>query len=166
MSELLIKPIGKVLVNETSMSIKLDTKYIVALKGLEGYSHLNVLWWFDGYDNEQWRNKLEASPPYKNAPVGIGTFATRSPKRPNPIALSVSQIINIDYENGIINLVNIDAYDNSPVLDLKPYSPSSDRVKNPLVPEWCNHWPKSIEESADFDWISERIFRKWDMTRK
>jgi len=48
-----------------------------------------------------------------------------------------------------------DADNGSPVIDLKPYTPSLDRVENPSVPEWCRHWPKSLEKSADFDWDSE-----------
>jgi len=43
---------------------------------------------------------------------------------------------------------------NSPVLDIKPYIPSLDRVENPIVPDWYEHWPKSCEESGDFDWES------------
>ena len=53
---------------------------------------------------------------------------------------------------GIIGLSHIDARDNTPVIDLKPYTPSLDRVAHPCVPDWCASWPKSLEESADFDW--------------
>lgn len=80
----------------------------------------------------------------------------RSPMRPNPIALTASEIINIDYEHGIIHITFIDAYDGTPVLDIKPYTPSLDRVENPSVPAWCSYWPKSTEESGDFDW--EKVF--------
>jgi hypothetical protein len=44
------------------------------------------------------------------------------------------------------------------VLDLKPYTPSIDRVESPSVPEWCDHWPKSYEESGGFDWEAEFNF--------
>lgn len=47
------------------------------------------------------------------------------------------------------------AYEGSPVLDLKPYTPSLDRVEIPHVPDWCAHWPQSLEESASFDWAKE-----------
>lgn len=52
----------------------------------------------------------------------------------------------------------IDAFDGSPVLDIKPYHPSIDRVEEPIVPDWCKNWPKSIESSGDFDWSSVFIF--------
>ena len=101
---------------------------------------------------------LEMPRPYKKAPEVMGVFATRSPIRPNPIALTTAQVINIDYEKGIIQVAAIDANDNSPVLDIKPYTPSLDRVEVPDVPKWCSHWPKSLEESEDYDWESELNF--------
>lgn len=155
MSKILINPIGKVFVNEKETYIKIDSAHIPALKGLDGFSHLNVFWWLDGCDNEQCRNTLYVSPMYKCAPIDTGVFATRTPKRPNPIALSVSQITGIDHENGIIKLAYIDANNNSLIIDLKPYFPCTDRVKNPQTPEWCKHWPNSLEDSVDFDWESE-----------
>ena len=82
----------------------------------------------------------------------MGVFATRSPERPNPIALTACEVLNIDYENGIITIPFIDAENDTPVLDIKPYTPSLDRVENPVVPQWCNTWPKSVESSGDFDW--------------
>lgn len=54
----------------------------------------------------------------------------------------------------MIGLAYIDADHNSPILDIKPYIPSLDRVENPIVPDWYEHWPKSCEESGDFDWES------------
>ena len=88
----------------------------------------------------------------------MGTFAIRSPMRPNPIALTAVQVLNIDFNAGIIQINYIDAENDSPVLDIKPYTPSLDRIENPKVPEWCSHWPKSLEESANFDWQNEFNF--------
>ena len=88
----------------------------------------------------------------------MGIFATRSPARPNPIALTAVEVIQIDYENGIIRIAYTDANDGTPVLDLKPYTPSIDRVESPDVPDWCAHWPKNVEESGDFDWENEFNF--------
>ncbi|ACL20626.1 tRNA-Thr(GGU) m(6)t(6)A37 methyltransferase TsaA [Desulfitobacterium sp. LBE] len=153
-----VKPIGKISVNEDGMFIKLEQEYIPALQALNGFSHLNVLWWLSDSDNEEMRNILIAEQPYKKAPAIMGIFATRSPFRPNPMALTAVQIITIDYENGVIQIAYIDANDNSPVLDIKPYTPSLDRVETPGVPEWCCHWPKSLEESGNFDWGNEFNF--------
>ncbi|MNZ62665.1 putative tRNA (adenine(37)-N6)-methyltransferase [compost metagenome] len=88
----------------------------------------------------------------------MGIFATRSPIRPNPIALSVVQMISVDEDKGVIRIPYIDANQGTPVIDLKPYTPSLDRVESPGVPDWCKHWPKSLEKSSDFDWQDEFNF--------
>lgn len=156
MSNLVVHSIGKICNNKGNTFIQLDRNYIPALLGLEGFSHINILWWFSEYDNKQSRTILQTEQPYKNAPETMGIFATRSPIRPNPIALTVTEIIHIDFEKGMIQVVFIDANDNTPILDIKPYTPSLDRVETPYVPIWCDKWPKSIEESGFFNW--EQVF--------
>lgn len=152
MSSYSVHSIGEICINEGVTFIKVDEKYIPALQGLEGFSHINVIWYFSGCDDGQSRSTLEMDQPYKGAPEIMGTFATRSPLRPNPIALTAAEIIHIDFEQGIIQVTFIDADNNTPVLDLKPYTPSFDRVETPGVPAWCSGWPKSTEESGIFDW--------------
>jgi len=153
-----VTPIGKVNIKEEGMFIELEPKYIPALQALDGFSHLSVIWWFSDFDNVKMRNILETPQPYKNAPAVMGIFATRSPVRPNPIALTTAQVINIDHEKGVIRIAYFDAKDGTPVLDIKPYTPSNDRVENPGVPEWCRHWPMSLEQSGNFDWENEFNF--------
>lgn len=153
-----VNPIGTICNNENGTFIKLNAEYIPALTSLDGFSHINVLWWFSDFDNDQFRSVLETEQPYKNAPEVMGIFATRSPIRPNPIALTATEILHIDSENGIIQIAYIDANDNSPVVDIKPYTPSLDRVEKPAVPAWCSHWPESLEESASFEWEKEFHF--------
>ena len=147
-----LKAIGKVKNDENGTFIQLEPEYIPGLQALEGFSHINVFWWFSDCDNDADRNELQTEQPYKGAPEVMGVFATRSPARPNPIALTASEIINIDFTNGIIRVTFIDANDNTPVLDIKPYTPSFDRVETPGVPVWCSEWPKSTEASGYFDW--------------
>jgi tRNA-Thr(GGU) m(6)t(6)A37 methyltransferase TsaA len=153
-----VHPIGKVSVNKKGMFIELEPKYIPALQALDGFSHLNILWWFSDHDTAEMRSILEAPQPYKNAPAVMGIFATRSPVRPNPIALDTVQVLHIDYVKGIIQIAWIDANGGSPVLDIKPYTPSLDRVQTLGVPAWCSHWPKSLEDSENFDWEKEFNF--------
>lgn len=153
-----VNAIGTICNNENGTFIKLDAQFIPALKSLDGFSHLNVLWWFSDFDNEQCRSILDVEQPYKNAPERMGIFATRSPIRPNPIALTAVEVIQIDYQNSIIQIAYIDANDNTPILDIKPYTPSLDRVELPSVPDWCSHWPKSLEQSALFEWENEFNF--------
>lgn len=153
-----VNAIGKINVNEGSMFIELESKYIPALQALDGFSHINIIWWFSNFDNEEARNTLEVPQPYKTAPAVVGIFATRSPVRPNPIALTAVEVIQINHEEGVIQISWIDANDGTPVLDIKPYTPSADRVETPGVPEWCKHWPKSLEQSENFNWENEFNF--------
>lgn len=158
MQKFTVNTIGKISINNEEVLIKLEPQYIPALQALNGFSHINVIWWFNHLDNEKARKIFELPKPYKKSPEIMGTFAIRSPMRPNPIALTAVQVLNIDFNTGIIQIGYIDAENDSPVLDIKPYTPSLDRIENPKVPEWCSHWPKSLEESADFDWQNEFNF--------
>ena len=158
MIELLVTPIGEIKHNEGGVFLKVKEKFLPALKELDGFSHINVLWWCNEFDMQEARNTLEVVAPYKKAPDIMGIFATRSPIRPNPIALTAVQVISIDHDTGMIQLAYIDANDGTPVVDIKPYTPSLDRVEEPMVPDWCKHWPKSTEQSGTFDWESEFNF--------
>lgn len=83
------------------------------LTDIEGFSHLFVIWVFDraeGYD-------LLATPPTDNRPHGV--FATRGPRRPNPIGLTVVQLLRRDGPR--LHVCGIDMLDGTPILDLKPY---------------------------------------------
>lgn len=154
MKQLHVNPIGTIAVCDGEKAIVLNKEYISALEGLEGFGYIQVLWWFDGCDNAESRSCLTEDEPYKNAPKVLGTFATRSPRRPNPIALTTSYVMHINFENGTIHLAYIDADEGSPVVDIKPYTPSLDRVESVIVPPWCADWPSCNEKSGDFDWSS------------
>ena len=158
MEKMNLKSIGKIIIDEQGMSIVLDKEYGPALEGLDGFQNIQVFWWFSECDNEDSRSKLTEESPYTHGPTVLGTFATRSPERPNPLALSCAQITYIDKDNAVIGLAYIDAFNNTPVLDIKPYIPSLDRVEAPSVPQWCSHWPNSCEESGSFDWEKEFNF--------
>lgn len=153
-----VYPIGKIQNKQNEVFIEIDPRYIPAMEALEGFSHINIIWWFSDFDNQEARNILSAPKPYKNAPDSMGIFSTRSPIRPNPLALSTAEVINIDHQKGIIQIAYTDANHNTPVLDIKPYTPSLDRVETPTLPNWCTHWPKSLEESPYFNWENEFNF--------
>ncbi len=153
-----VYPVGKIRNDENGVFIEIEREYIPALQALDGFSHINVIWWFSNFDNKEARAVREADQPYKKAPEKMGIFATRSPIRPNPVALTTAEIVSVDSRNGIIQIAYIDADDDTPVIDIKPYTPSLDRVENPGVPQWCRHWPDSIERSADFEWENEFNF--------
>lgn len=154
MNKMKIFSIGKIENKENHVCVKLDSKYAKGLKGLQGFSHVQILWWANQAD----RDTLSEVKPYKKGPEELGIFATRSPERPNPIAVSNIDVAYLDEINGIIGLYYIDAFDGTDVLDIKPYTPSIDRIENPKTPDWCSHWPKSYEESDGFDWEEEFNF--------
>lgn len=156
--EVNLRDIGLVENDGRRFSIKMHKKYIPGLIGLKGYSHLLVVWFFHKSENNVFQDRLVLENPYKKGPKEIGVFATRSPERPNPLAISVSALKSINFEKGIIDLWWIDACSGTPVLDIKPYTPGADRVEKPGVPDWCGHWPKNIEESGDFNWEDEFNF--------
>lgn len=158
MKEFTVYPIGSIEGEEGAQFIQLAPGYSPALAGLEGFGHIDVLWWFDRCDTPAARALRIAGRPYTHGPAVMGVFATRSPQRPNPIALSVAQVLRIDQEAGRIWIAYSDAEPGTPVLDLKPYTPSIDRVGEPQVPGWCSHWPQAMERAGEFDWESEFNF--------
>jgi tRNA-Thr(GGU) m(6)t(6)A37 methyltransferase TsaA len=153
-----IQSIGTVHVAESVFSIQLKKQYITGLTNIEGFSHLQILWWAHLADNKEARKTLVADKLFKKAPDKIGTFSTRSPFRPNPILLSTIKVTKIDFENGIIYTPFIDAEDSTPVIDIKPYF-LMERVKNCKVPQWFNHWPAWYEDSMNFNWQDEINFK-------
>ena len=83
------------------------------LADIEGFSHLYILWIFDRVDGHD----LTAHPPTDNRPHGV--FATRSPRRPNPIGLTVVQLLSRDGSR--LRVRGVDMLDGSPIVDIKPY---------------------------------------------
>lgn len=153
-----VKEIGRIKVEEGEMFLQIHKEYMKGLQHLDEFSHIDVLWWFDKCDNAESRNVLEINKPYKKAPDILGVFCTRSPQRPNPIAVSITEITHIDYYNGRIYVTYIDAMNDSIILDLKPYTPSIEKVNEFKGPDWCSHWPESYEASESFDWENEFLF--------
>jgi tRNA (adenine37-N6)-methyltransferase len=152
-----LKSIGVVITAKDGFSIQLDAPYIMALKNIDGFSHLQIIWWGHYVDSPKFRASLVTEKPYKKGPASIGIFATRSPVRPNPILITTIYASRIDYEKGTINTPYIDAEPGTPVLDIKPYH-LSERVRDCRVPEWCAHWPAWDEDPANFNWQNEFNF--------
>jgi tRNA (Thr-GGU) A37 N-methylase len=152
-----IDPIGLVSINHGVFSIQLEKMFIPALTNIEGFSHLQVVWWGHIYESMEYRAHLTSDKPYKKGPDKIGVFATRSPVRPNPVLISNIAVLKIDYEKGVIYTPYIDAENGTPVLDIKPYH-TSERVRDCRVPKWCEHWPRWDEDAASFDWQNEFNF--------
>ena len=113
----ILNPIGKVVKEGNRTMIVLDKKYQPGLMRLDEHSHVTVLYWFDRNDTPEKRSILQVHPRgNKNNPL-TGVFATHSPVRPNLIAISRCKIISI--KENVIEIEGIDAFPDSPVLDLK-----------------------------------------------
>lgn len=110
-------PIGEVVKENDKTMLVLDKKYQPGLLGLDKHSHVHVVYWFDKNDTPKKRAILQVHPRGDEQLPLTGVFATHAPFRPNLIAISKCNIISI-HEN-VIEIEDIDAFDGSPVLDLK-----------------------------------------------
>jgi tRNA (adenine37-N6)-methyltransferase len=99
------------------------------LRDIEGFSHLFVLWVFDHADGSD----LVAHPPTDDRPHGV--FATRSPRRPNPIGLTVVELLGRD--GARLRVRGLDMLDGSPIVDIKPYLSSvpADQIRRGWLAE-------------------------------
>ena len=112
-----VYPIGWVRKTGGRTTIVVDKKYQPGLLGLEKFSEVWVLYWFDRNDTPEKRSTLQVHPRgNKNTPKR-GVFATHSPVRPNLIAMSRCKIISV--KDNVIEIDGIDAFPDTPVLDLK-----------------------------------------------
>jgi tRNA-Thr(GGU) m(6)t(6)A37 methyltransferase TsaA len=113
-----MQPVGWIRKREGKTFIEIDRRYQPALLGVEKLRTLQVLWWFDRNDTPEQRAVLQVHPRGDmNRPL-TGVFATRSPLRPNLIALSEVEVIAV--RDNVVEIGPIDAWADTPVLDLKP----------------------------------------------
>jgi tRNA-Thr(GGU) m(6)t(6)A37 methyltransferase TsaA len=135
-NSLMLDPIGRVQKDDSGTAIEIDPRYQDALLGLGDFSHVWVLWWFDQNDNPEKRSVLRVHPRGNPDNPLTGVFATRSPARPNLIAVTLCKIRSID--KNVVWVEEIDAFDDTTVLDLKPYIPGSDGTSEATVPSWIH----------------------------
>jgi len=116
-----INPIGIIRKTDGRTWIEIDGCYKDALLGLEGFSHIHVMYWFHENDTPELRSTLQVHPRKDpNNPL-TGVFATHSPLRPNLIALTLCRILSI--QETTIEVEGLDARDGSPLIDIKCYIP-------------------------------------------
>jgi tRNA (Thr-GGU) A37 N-methylase len=106
-----------------------------------------VFWWADKHDNEKSRGIMQTGPPYAKGKV-TGVFATRAEYRPNPIAMTTCKLLAVDENSGTVGVAEIDAFDGTPIIDLKAYFPVCDRVKTARMPQWLAGWPEWMPEEG------------------
>ena len=99
--------------HEAEGVLRVLPEFEVGLTDIEGFSHLFVIWEFDRSRDFE----LIGTPPFDDRPHGV--FATRSPRRPNPIGLTVVALLR--RENGLLHVRGVDMLNGTPILDIKPY---------------------------------------------
>lgn len=129
-----VYPIGKMHKDKAEAVIEIKPEFKDALLGLDDYSHVWVMWWFDRNDTPERRRILRVHPRGNRKNPLTGVFATRSPVRPNLIALTLCEIVAI--KGNKIKIKKTDAFDGTPVLDLKPYIPGYDGDGKARMPDW------------------------------
>ena len=113
--------------------IVIDSDLSEALDGIEEFSHIIVIFW-------KHQSTVSGQGPKKVHPQGrkelplVGLFATRSPKRPNPIGKTTVRLLQ--RQGDILKVEGLDAIDGTPVIDIKPYIPGGDAVTDAEVPSW------------------------------
>jgi tRNA-Thr(GGU) m(6)t(6)A37 methyltransferase TsaA len=106
-------------------TVAVDPRWAEGLSGLESVSHVLLLYWMDKARRDlvlQWPRHYSEH---------RGTFALRSPARPNPVAVSVARLVGID--GNMLSVIGVDCLDNTPLIDIKPYFASTDSVPDALV---------------------------------
>ena len=116
------------IVEEVVSTIVFDPQYrnLEAFRGIEGYSHLWLVWIFSEAIRDTWSPTV--LPPRLGGKTRMGVFATRSPFRPNPIGLSSVKLVGFEQtkDGPVLHVAGADLMDGTPILDVKPYLPYTD----------------------------------------
>jgi tRNA-Thr(GGU) m(6)t(6)A37 methyltransferase TsaA len=147
---IVLKPIGFVRTESVGDEVKdknrtsqvvLNSEFAKALDGINGFSHLFVLFWLHETSESQ-RKTLKVHPRGRKDLPLLGVFATRTMLRPNPVGLTLVELVKV--EGNVVTVRGLDAFDGTPVLDIKPFD-SWDNTEAAKVPEW---WTKLKKEKA------------------
>lgn len=129
-----ICPVGLIRKSDDTAGIEIFAEYLDAMLGLEGFSHIHVLFWFHENDTAELRRTRQVHPRQDPSNPLTGVFATHSPKRPNLIGLTRCRILGI--EGNRIAIDAIDARDGSPVVDIKCFIPDREPLADIRLPDW------------------------------
>ncbi|MFW9989192.1 MAG: TrmO family methyltransferase [Candidatus Odinarchaeota archaeon] len=164
----IIRPIGKVRVEGEDPKIAeyfldIEKPYRSALKELDKWSHVIVLFWGHEMDKDEYRRAEDwvVDVPYGEGAPKTGIFATRAEYRPNPILMTTSAILNVDIKSGVVQLAGIDAFNGSPIIDLKAYFPICDRVRDAHTAPWLKEWPEYVEDGIKW-WEEQGFFEDYE----
>ena len=143
------KAVGKEVRDKGNVSeIVFREDLVEALDGIEDFSHLFVIFWMHEISEEE-RRTMKVRPRGRRDMPLLGAFATRTPHRPNPIGLTLVELLEV--EGNVVTVRGLDAFDGTPVLDVKPFD-YWDVVEYARVPEW---WMKLEKEKQGKRGISK-----------
>ncbi len=146
--KIFLNPIGRVKTEAVGDEVKdksrisqiiIRDEFVEALEGVEGFSHLFVLFWLNQISNQQ-RMTLKVHPRGRMDMPLLGVFATRTNLRPNPIGLTLVELLKV--EGNTLTVRGLDAFDGTPILDIKPFD-FWDNAEKARVPDW---WIKLNKE--------------------
>jgi tRNA-Thr(GGU) m(6)t(6)A37 methyltransferase TsaA len=149
--EIALKPIGFVRTEAVGDEVKdkgrisqivVNKELAEALEGIAEFSHLFVLFWLHEVTSEE-RKTLKVHPRGREDLPLLGIFATRTKLRPNPIGLTLVELLKV--KGNVLMVRGLDAFDETPVLDLKPFD-FWDMAKDAKVPRW---WTKLEKEKHE-----------------
>ena len=142
MKEIKIKPIGYVKNNvienrfggfgKEISTIQLEKGYSGALKGIEDYSHVIIVYWMDKAKEQVIIHRPQGNP---EVPI-VGIFACRCPQRPNPIGITTVKLLERKDDKIIVK--GLDILDGTPIIDIKPYWPQYDKANRVKYPKWVD----------------------------
>jgi tRNA (adenine37-N6)-methyltransferase len=142
--ELTLRPIGRVVEGrppsqrrvpwEGESVLEIKAVWAEGLEGLDGFSHVWVLWWLDR--SPEGPPELRVHPERRSELPLVGLFATRSPLRPNPVALTAVQLLAV--EGRRLRVKGLDAFEGTPILDIKPYLRRGDLWPEASMPAWID----------------------------
>jgi tRNA-Thr(GGU) m(6)t(6)A37 methyltransferase TsaA len=141
--ELRARPIGRVVRGRSpsgedddwqtrAAEIEIEAEWAEALDGIDGFSHIWLIWWLDRHDEPPQQPRVH--PEGRSEMPLVGLLATRSPRRPNPIAMTAVRLLAHDGTR--LRVQGLDAFEGTPILDIKPYIRRGDDIPEAEMPAW------------------------------
>ncbi len=130
--------------DNTVSEIILDLEFAEGLDGLDENSHITVVFWMNRIEEDE-RNVMKLHPKGRKDLPLVGVFATRSPRRPNPMGVSSVKLLKIN--DNVLMVKGLDALNGTPILDIKPFSKKHDHAEDAKTPWWIERFSeKKIEK--------------------
>ena len=124
--------ISRIRVETDASEITIDASWSDALDGIEGFSHIWVVWWIDRFDEPP--EQMRVHPEGRSEMPLVGLLATRSPHRPCPVGLTAVRLVRRDGMR--LYVEGLDAFEGTVVLDIKPYLRRGDLIQEANAPGW------------------------------